>query len=215
MPRMCGRFALKIRSADGFLDDAFLADGFLKDFERSMLLEIHGGLNLKPGDKILFVPLGSRSAALALWGFTSPYGSDLLINARAETIHEKPLFREAFRHRRCLVPADGWYEWSAKQPHYIHRTDNALMAFAGIWQPGPIPRMAIITQAAAPALAAIHHRMPAIIPPTQWDAWLDPSATTPALAAMLAPHDASDLEAYPVRAAGSLERFTPERSLFD
>jgi putative SOS response-associated peptidase YedK len=202
---MCGRFVLKKR----------LADGLIQPLRWKDVYAFHAGLNLSPGSQIVVVPSLDKDATLATWGFPSPYGPQLIINARAETIHEKPTFRDAFKHRRCLVPADGWYEWQGKQPHYIHRRNDALMAFAGILQPGEIPRVAIITTAAAPELASIHDRMPAIIPEHMWAHWLNPAAPVNTLAAMLQPFDANLLEAYPVRKAGDLEPFTPERGLFD
>jgi putative SOS response-associated peptidase YedK len=106
-----------------------------------------------------------------------------LINARMETLLEKPSFRGAMRHKRCLVPADGFYEWTgkagAKQPHLIRARANGPMAFAAIYEDwmgadgSEIESMAIITRAANATMQPIHDRMPAILPPAHFDAWLD------------------------------------------
>ncbi len=110
------------------------------------------------------------------------------INARSETAATRPAFRDAFRRRRCLVPADGFYEWTAspagKQPWWIHRPGRPLFAMAGIWSwdlpPGQDrrPAFAILTRAAPPSLKHLHHRCPVILPESDWDAWL--SRRTPA-----------------------------------
>src|SRR6056297_1126618 len=139
---------------------------------------------------------GRRELWLVRWGLIpswvkDPQSFSTLINAREETILEKPSFRGGIRHKRCLVPATGFYEWTgprgAKQPHHIHRSQNengaesagALMAFAGIYDEwlgadgSEIDTMAIITVAANRTLQAIHDRMPAILAPADFDAWLD------------------------------------------
>ena len=121
------------------------------------------------------------------WGFLpqwnkSPTGGPLLINARAETIAEKPAFRAAVRQRRCLVPADGFYEWTkgpdgTRLPWYIHPTQGRPMVMAGIWQDWTdgdlaLTTVAIVTCAAANGLEALHHRMPVILDPADWPMWL-------------------------------------------
>jgi putative SOS response-associated peptidase YedK len=131
---------------------------------------------------------GIRAFGLVRWGLIPPWVKDprtftTLINARAETVAEKPSFKGAFRHKRCLVPADGFYEWTgpvgAKRPHLIRPRGGGLMAFAGLFESwlGPegseIDSMAIVTVAANGTVGAIHDRMPAILDPAQFDAWLD------------------------------------------
>ena len=119
------------------------------------------------------------------WGFVPRWYKDLndgplLINARAETLAEKPAFRDAARKRRCLIPASGFYEWSkgeggARLPWYIARADGAPMAMAGIWQewgPENLATCAIVTTASGPDLARIHDRAPVIIEPDDWGLWL-------------------------------------------
>ncbi|RMD89839.1 MAG: SOS response-associated peptidase [Alphaproteobacteria bacterium] len=134
-------------------------------------------------------PTGRRYRPLR-WGFIprwyrTPADGPLLINARAESIADKPAFREAVRQRRCLVPASGFYEWQKDEagnrlPWYVTRADGAPMVFAAIWQdwsppdaPGEtIPSCAIVTTAASPDIAHIHHRMPVLIAPDQFGLWL-------------------------------------------
>lgn len=132
-----------------------------------------------------------RELLMVRWGLV-PYWADevkignRLINARAETIERTPAFREAYRRRRCLVPADGFFEWrkqgKTRQPLLIRRRDQAPFAFAGLWerwrQPdGQILRScAIVTCPANPLVAAVHDRMPVILDPSDFERWLDPEA---------------------------------------
>jgi putative SOS response-associated peptidase YedK len=131
----------------------------------------------------------TRHFALVRWGFVASWVKEIvpgkpLINARSETVLEKPTFRNAIRRRRCLVPADGFYEWEGdvpgkKKPYFIHRPQHALMAFAGIWEhwSGPdgseLQTAAIITTDANALVATIHTRSPVIIHPDDFDVWLD------------------------------------------
>jgi putative SOS response-associated peptidase YedK len=106
-------------------------------------------------------------------------------NARSETAHEKPTFRSSFTRRRCIVPADGWFEWTktvgGKQPHWIHPLDERPLALAGLWSSwssttgDAIESFTILTCEAAEHLSSLHHRMPVLIAPEDWAAWLDPS----------------------------------------
>ena len=127
------------------------------------------------------------------WGLVPRWAKDVkignrMINARGETVAEKNSFKSAFRKRRCIIPADGFYEWTVqpgqdkKQPWFIHRTDDEPLAFAGLWEVwrGPdrdseeaLHSCTIITTEANDTMAEIHHRMPVILPPSQWDTWLD------------------------------------------
>jgi putative SOS response-associated peptidase YedK len=130
---------------------------------------------------------GSRLLRPMRWGFIphwykKPADGPLLINARSETIAEKPAFRAACRSRRCLVPASGFYEWTrledgTKLPWYLHRTDRAPLALAGVWQDWErgderLTTVAIVTTAANEMMARIHHRMPVILEPADWPLWL-------------------------------------------
>ena len=114
------------------------------------------------------------------------------INARSESVHEKPTFRSSFRHHRCLIPASGYYEWATeignhktKQPYFITRDDKKLLAFAGIeskWispQGEEITSAALLTRDAVGDLAKIHNRMPVLLPRDRWDAWLDNGMSEP------------------------------------
>lgn len=131
---------------------------------------------------------GRRELALVRWGLIPSWVRDpgqfsTLINARAETAAEKPSFRGAMRHRRCLVPANAFYEWvgpaGAKRPHMLRPVRGGPMAFAGLWEHwlgadgSEIDAMAILTVAANATTARVHDRMPAILRPEQFDAWLD------------------------------------------
>ncbi|WP_375281911.1 SOS response-associated peptidase [Pseudooctadecabacter sp.] len=127
---------------------------------------------------------GARRYRPMRWGciphwYKKPNGGPLLINARAETIAEKPAFKSACRARRCIIPAAGFYEWTrledgTKLPWYIQRSDAAPMAFAAIWQDwGEVgATAAIVTTAANAAMAEIHHRIPVILEPSDWGLWL-------------------------------------------
>jgi len=171
---------------------------------------------------ILAQPAGARRLMSMRWGLVPPWSKNPaagapLINARAETVAEKPSFREAFQRRRCLVPADSYYEWigqkGAKQPVRIQAPDQGVFAFAGLWEhwtPAPsgppkpianagqaesIDSFTIVTTAAAPALQAIHHRMPVIVPPTLFDAWIDPTLSAGALQEIIDTAAADDFTA--------------------
>lgn len=160
--------------------------------------------NVAPSQEALIVrlgPDGARELAVAVWGFElrRPDGSaGLLINARSETAAKKPAFRESFRHRRCLVPADGFYEWSAgrpKVPHYLGRRDGGCLALAGLWEPAHrpgtagLPRFTILTRDADAVTSPIHDRMPVILPPDAFETWLS-GAEADALALLHVPREA-------------------------
>lgn len=132
-----------------------------------------------------------------------------MINARAETVAEKPTFRDALRHRRCLIIADGFYEWlrsgSTKTPMYIRDVSGRPWGFAGLYdvraspEGDGVPTCAIITTEANEVMARVHHRMPAIIPPDERDLWLDPKVEDPdVLVQLLRPYDGDRMEVFPV-----------------
>ncbi|HZL31424.1 MAG TPA: SOS response-associated peptidase [Pseudolabrys sp.] len=145
--------------------------------------------NIAPTQPVAIVRIreGRREFALVRWGLLPSWVKDpkqfsLLINARGESLADKPAFRNAIRRRRCLVPADGFYEWKAagarKQPYFIHAKSGAPLAFAGLWETwiGPngeeFDSAAIVTTSANRALAGLHDRMPVIVPPEAFDIWL-------------------------------------------
>jgi len=134
------------------------------------------------------LPDGGRELALLRWGLVPFWAKDAkiasqCINARAETVATKPAFREAFKRRRCLVPADGFYEWKLaadgkKQPYRIVMQDGSPMTFAGLWEANVglgIESFTIVTTTPNETLAPLHDRMPVILAPEDHDAWLDPS----------------------------------------
>ena len=146
---------------------------------------------------------GTRRLRPMRWGFLphwykTPTDGPLLINARAETVADKPAFRKACRERRCLVPATGFFEWTKDEdgkrlPWHIYRADNAPIAFAGIWQTwergeDAFVTCAIVTTGANEAMKQIHHRMPVSIEPADWSLWLGEAGTGAALL-MQAPPD--------------------------
>ena len=155
-----------------------------------------------------------RELALARWGLVPFWAKDpsigsRMINARAESVAEKPAFRTAFRHRRCLVPADGFFEWqptpSGKQPWFIHGTAGQPLAFAGLWElwdaKGTAPPLAsctIITTRANDFMKPLHQRMPVVLDAAGRDAWLDPEAPPALLRGLLEPVEDAGLSAYPV-----------------
>jgi putative SOS response-associated peptidase YedK len=172
----------------------------------------------------------ARELRVVRWGLVPSWAKDIsigsrLINARAETVSEKPSFRRAFAKRRCLLPADGYYEWQVlegkgpkgknlKQPFFIHRADGGPLAFAGLYElwrdrehPDGDPdawlwTATIITTSAPDELGQIHDRMPMVIAPDSWADWLDPgNSDVGDLRALLAPAAARGLATYPVSTA--------------
>jgi putative SOS response-associated peptidase YedK len=172
-------------------------------------------------------PAAMRELRVVRWGLVPSWAKDVsigsrLINARAETVSEKPAFRGAFARRRCLLPADGYYEWQAppagtkgrKQPYYICRLDRGPLAFAGVyelWRDRSVARddpaawlwtSAIITTTAPDELGEIHDRMPMVIDPASWTDWLDPANSEVAdVRSLLVPAAATGLTSYPVSLA--------------
>ena len=175
--------------------------------------------NVAPSQPILAVreqESGERELIPLRWGLIPSWANDSqigyrTINARAETVAEKPAFRHAFKKQRCLIPADGFYEWkpekAGKQPYFIHRRDHQPLGFAGLWEhwegeEGIIESCTIIVTTANETLKAIHDRMPVILSPTHYDTWLNPDNQDPKqLQALLKPLPADRLAAYPVSTA--------------
>lgn len=186
---MCGRYVAKRG-----LDD--LAAEF--EAEDALGGALRADYNVAPTDLVPVVVLRHRSGdrdgpvvrqlRAAKWGLVPSWASDTkragrLINARAETVTTLPAFRSAVRRRRCLVPADGWYEWAprpdgaGRQPTYLTPRSGDVVAFAGlyeIWGPDRLLTSSIVTTAADGPLVAVHHRMPLMLPRSSWAAWLDP-----------------------------------------
>ena len=171
--------------------------------------------NIAPTQTVCAVRVNAATGARELieprWGLIpswsrAPAGSGL-VNARAETLATKPAFRESFRSRRCLIPADGFYEWQAaggrKQPWYIAMEDDSLFAFAGLWDAWRAPggntvlSCVIVTTAPNERLRAVHDRMPVIVPPADYDTWLGASVAE-TLAPLLRPYPSAALRMHPV-----------------
>ena len=204
---MCGRFTQQ-RS------DHELAEWF----EAEQLVDDPGGrFNVAPTDPVsIVVEKDERRAITAYrWGLVPFWAKDRsigqkMINARAETLATNNAFRDSFAHQRCLVPADGFYEWrrdpGRRQPFVIHRLDGAPFAFAGLWagwkdrETGEVLRtMTIVTTGANELMAPIHDRMPVVLAPEDWDRWLDPSLEDIGeLQGLLVPAPDAGLEVYPV-----------------
>jgi putative SOS response-associated peptidase YedK len=180
---MCGRFVV-------FSDLEQLKEYFWID---KVLSKITPNFNVAPTQEILAIVReeGLNVLEKLYWGLVPHWSKDIsagykMINARMETVASKPSFREAFKKRRCLIPADGFYEWSGskgnKQPFFITLPDEKPFAFAGLWetwwdkenQGEPYRSCTIITRNASTSLKHIHDRMPAILHPDTYDAWLDP-----------------------------------------
>ncbi len=155
-----------------------------------------------------------RELSVVRWGLIPSWAKDAcgsagMINARSETAATKPAFRDALASRRCLVPADGFYEWArtgkAKQPYCFEVNDGELFAFAGLWDRWKDPNRtwikscSILTTTPNAVTTAIHDRMPVILDPSNYDLWLDPGMTNvAAVTGMLKPYDARAMRAYPV-----------------
>ena len=212
---MCGRYTLTTPSE-------LIADVFGVD----PAIELSPRYNIAPTQSVPVVRAQrtqDRQLDLLRWGLIPSWARDpaignRMINARAETAAEKPSFRSAFRNRRCLVVTDGFYEWKrlagsrAKQPCWIHRTDGAPFAFAGLWeswQPSSdsgdggarqrttaVESFTIITTTPNDLMKPIHDRMPVILPAESWDTWLDADNTdTDGLQALLRPSRETGFEA--------------------
>jgi putative SOS response-associated peptidase YedK len=180
---MCGRFA---QYAD--------PDLYAQQFDLGCVCAATPRYNLAPTQDLLAVRRGTdgiRELIPLRWGLVPAWseGPDprySMINARAETLADKPAYRSAFRHRRCLIPSEGFYEWrttpTGKQPYLIRRGDvpfSPTFAMAGIWETwqgptGPLHSCAIVVTDANPEIATVHDRMPVIIEPSDYSAWLDP-----------------------------------------
>ena len=175
--------------------------------------------NVAPTQPIPLVRMWERQRQFVLmrWGLLPSWVKDpkaftLLINARADTVNEKPAFRNAMKRRRCLIPADGFYEWkrngATKRPHLIRMKDSQPFAFAGLWETwiGPngeeVDTAAMITTEANAMMAPIHHRMPVILSPDKFDMWLDCASVSAVDAStLLVPAPDAAMEAFEISPA--------------
>lgn len=199
---MCGRFTLKTPERLKF-------DRIVNTFDLDNIIPRY---NIAPTQNVLAVV--ERDAVREItnlqWGLIPFWSKDAkgFINARVETIDSKPTFSESFQRRRCLIPADGFYEWERAgkkiaQPYYFQMKDGAPFAFAGVWdrwksEGNTIHSFAIITTTANELLATIHHRMPVIMPPELHDLWLSAESRAVDLKEILMPFPASEMTSHAV-----------------
>jgi putative SOS response-associated peptidase YedK len=223
---MCGRFTSTTEPAD-------LAAYFAADHAAAP--DLGARYNVAPTDEVYAVVASGdeRRLGAVRWGLVPFWADDLsvgsrMINARAETLVEKPAFARPFANRRCLIPADGFYEWQPlgpvdpgrrsrpkKQPWYIRRSDGDVLAFAGLWESwrprpahgdrdGRVVSCTIITTSANGRIRPLHDRMPVVLPPSAWDAWLDrDNHDVASLQRLLEPAPAELFDLVPVSAAVS------------
>lgn len=173
------------------------------------------GYNIAPTHEVPVVLDVARNELTPVrWGLIPSWSKDAsaaakMINARCETVHEKPAFRSAFKKRRCLVPAEGFYEWqkipgAGKQPYNIQMKSGQPFAFAGLWESwknsegADVRTCTIITTTPNAVTEPIHDRMPVILPVGTYDAWLDPATNVDDLKAFLIPYASDEMMAYPV-----------------
>ncbi len=202
---MCGRFAYFVPYEQ--LTAHYGLTSAAPEFER---------YNIAPSQPILAVrqaQTGEREATMLKWGLIPHWAKDptignRMINARGETVAEKPSFRTAFKRRRCIIPASGFYEWgpssAGKWPYYITPTDGPLLSFAGLWESWRTPEgealesCTIITTTANATLARIHQRMPVCLPEASYADWLDPEATSETCLKLLTPLPDAAFDVRPV-----------------
>ncbi len=200
---MCGRYAFSTPPAD-----------VIAHFGLAECADFPPRYNIPPGGDIPVIrqsPDGRRVLHLLHWGLVPHWAKDMAIgaklnNARAEGVMEKPSFKNAFQRRRCLIPANGFYEWKTvggmKQPHYFSLKSGKLLAMGGLWESWQAPdgrivrSCAIITTGPNAIMALVHDRMPVIIAPEHWQDWL--TAPVEAARALLAPCPADSLQSWPV-----------------
>jgi putative SOS response-associated peptidase YedK len=214
---MCGRYSLHTPPEE-----------ILEHFELSVLPQWEPRYNVAPTQDVPVVRQedGDRALSTVRWGLI-PFGAEALpsgpplINARSETVDTRPSFRWAFRRNRCLVAADGFYEWkkvgAQRYPYFLAKTDGGLFAFAGVWdrwaprEGDPVETCAILTTEPNAVAKQLHDRMPVILDPAAYQRWLDPEADLAALRDLLVPFDANQMTAYPVgRAVNKVENDGPE-----
>ncbi len=200
--------------AERFDVDEIATEAHQPDYNVAPRASVYGIVERMPGARVLE---SLRWGLVPSWAKDTKIG-DRMINARAETLAEKPAYKHAFARRRCILPADGFYEWrlqprqgarkAHKQPMFIHRRDGDPLAFAGLWETwcdpsdadGPwVASCVIVTTRPNEMLEPIHDRMPVVLGEDAWSTWLDPeNHDLCRLAALLVPAPSEWLEAYPV-----------------
>jgi len=204
---MCGRYAFF--SPAEAVKRIFALDGVPEFEPRYNIAPTQSVPAVRAGDE------GARAFAMLHWGLVPKWAKERaignrMINARSESLAEKPSFRDAFRKRRCLVLADGWYEWQVtpdgKQPWFIRMKDARPLAFAGLWERWKDPKdgallesCTIVTTDASQSIRKIHERMPVVLAEADRDRWLDTAfSETDKLSELLRPYEPKALEAWPV-----------------
>ena len=203
---MCGRFTLRTPARD-----------LVEVFELLREPELSPRYNIAPTQRVAVVRQSGKDRELGVmrWGLVPSWSKDPkagppLINARAETVATKPSFRTAFKHRRCLIPADGFYEWQktdskTKIPHYIRMAKDRPFAFAGLWETwhgndgSALDSCTIVTTDANDLMRPLHDRMPVILPEENFAQWLDPkNENAPELETLLRPYSPAEMTAFPI-----------------
>jgi putative SOS response-associated peptidase YedK len=202
---MCGRYTLRTIDLHRIGPDVL---PFLPSYEEFDEKRIVPRFNIAPSQDVPMIFVRDAKAVLdmASWGFvpfwTKGKPKTKPINARSETVATSGMFRSAFKSSRCLLPADGFYEWKAgtpKQPYYFHRPDSQMFAFAGLWSEHNGEKTALhLTTTPNAIVSAVHDRMPVILHEGDFEKWLDPEATPEVLAGLLRPYPAKDLVSEPV-----------------
>lgn len=202
---MCGRFVL-----------ATTAQAVQQEFNLASLPELAPRYNIAPTQPVPIITNDKPDAlTIVQWGLIPSWAKDTkmastLINARAETVAEKPSFRTAFKYRRCLIPATGFYEWQQdkdKQPYYIHLKDREVFGFAGLWEVWRNPEgdevwtCSIITTEPNDLISKYHHRMAVILKQDDYSTWLDKETSSGELQTLLSAYPADNMEIYPISKA--------------
>jgi putative SOS response-associated peptidase YedK len=210
---MCGRYTLTASAEQ--VQQAFNLD--------SVPAQLAPRYNIAPTQPIAVITNDQpKQLTFVTWGLVPSWSKDTsmagqLINARAETLSEKASFRTAYKYRRCLVPADGFYEWrkdgKGKTPVYIHKQDRGVFAMAGLWERwvskdgSEVLSATIVTTDPNDMISKMHHRMAVILQPEDYELWLSPKAEPLALQSLLKPYPSDDLRAYDVSTEVNNARF--------
>jgi len=203
---MCGRFALKAPPRT-----------VQQHFDLPETVDLSPRYNIAPSQDVAVIRhlsgMSHRQLDLLRWGLIPGWAKDMkisyrMINARAETLAQKPAFRTAFKKRRCIIAADGFYEWlhsgRTKQPFFVNMKNGAVFGFAGLWESWNSPEgstvesCTIITTYANDLVRKIHDRMPVILQPVTYEAWLQDSTKAETLQQLLKPYPANEMETYRV-----------------
>jgi len=203
---MCGRYVLSVE-----------AGVIQREFNLETIPQLESRFNIAPSQPVPIITNDApHDLTLVKWGLVPSWAKDAkigyrMINARSETVAEKPSFRAAFKRRRCLIPASGFYEWvkadDGKQPHYIYVQDEPVFAFAGLWEVWNSPEgdmlwtCTILTTEANEAIQDLHHRMPVILNAQTREIWLDNDSDRGELETIMQPYPAEAMAHYPVSKA--------------